>query len=160
MFLYHEVAALLRLRPTLRTQLTLLYAGPFFVSAVLLLSVPLLQTRESVPAGTQRGPGPVVQPGTDMSRILTLSAVALAAMIMVSIVLGWLVAGRAAPGTEPEGVRGPGVPARLGRPRGVRRGAPGTGVGRGRRPVHDRGEDDDPPPAGQARRSAGDPHGT
>ena len=33
------------LRRTLRTQLTLLYAGPFFVSGVLLLSVPILQSR-------------------------------------------------------------------------------------------------------------------
>ena len=38
-------------RWTLRTQLTLLYAGPFLVSGVLLLSVFVLQTRESVPAG-------------------------------------------------------------------------------------------------------------
>jgi signal transduction histidine kinase len=81
-------------RRTLRTQLTLLYAGPFFVSGVLLLSVPILQSRETVPAGIQSGPGPGMQPGTDMSRILTISAVALAAMVLVSIVLGWLVAGR------------------------------------------------------------------
>jgi signal transduction histidine kinase len=81
-------------RRTLRAQLTLLYAGPFFVSGVLLLSVPILQTRESVPAGIQNGPGPGMQPGTDTSRILTISAVALAAMVLVSIVLGWLVAGR------------------------------------------------------------------
>jgi signal transduction histidine kinase len=82
------------LRRTLRTQLTLLYAGPFFVSGVLLLSVPILQSRASVPAGTQSGPGPVIQPGTDAARILTISAVTLAAMVLVSIVLGWLVAGR------------------------------------------------------------------
>jgi signal transduction histidine kinase len=91
-------------RRTLRTQLTLLYAGPFFVSGVLLLFVPIMQTRETVPAGTQSdpsglsgpgsGPGPGMQPGPDMSRILTVSAVALAAMVLVSIVLGWLVAGR------------------------------------------------------------------
>ena len=81
-------------RRTLRTQLTLLYAGPFFVSGVLLLSVPILQTRESVPAGTQVGSGPVMRDATDMSRILTISAVTLAAMVLVSIVLGWLVAGR------------------------------------------------------------------
>ena len=81
-------------RRTLRTQLTLLYAGPFFVSGVLLLSVPVLQTRESVPAGPQSGPGPGMPPGRDMSPMLTISAVALAAMVLVSIVLGWLVAGR------------------------------------------------------------------
>jgi len=81
-------------RRTLRTQLTLLYAGPFLVSGILLLSVFVLQTNESVPAGTQSGPGPDIRPDRDISSILTISAVALAAMVLVSIVLGWLVAGR------------------------------------------------------------------
>src|SRR5262249_31064706 len=63
-----------------------------------------------------------------------------------------------APGPVPEGVRGPGVPARFGRPGGFRRGTAGTGVGRGGRPVHDRGEDDDPQAAGQAWRPTGHPH--
>lgn len=81
-------------RRTLRTQLTLLYAGPFFVSGVLLLSVPILGTRDTVPAGTQSGPGPGMHSATDISPLLTISAVALAAMVLVSIVLGWLVAGR------------------------------------------------------------------
>jgi signal transduction histidine kinase len=81
-------------RRTLRTQLTLLYAGPFFVSGVLLLSVFILQSGDSVPAGTQIGPAPGMQPDRDISPILTISAVALAAMVLVSILLGWLVAGR------------------------------------------------------------------
>jgi signal transduction histidine kinase len=81
-------------RRTLRTQLTLLYAGPFFVSGALLLSVFALQTRETVPAGSQIGPGPGVRPDRDLSPILTISAVALAALVLVAVVLGWVVAGR------------------------------------------------------------------
>jgi signal transduction histidine kinase len=81
-------------RWTLRTQLTLLYAGPFFVSGVLLLAVPILGTNDTGPAGTQSGPGPGMHSDTDMSPLLTISAIALAAMVLVSIVLGWLVAGR------------------------------------------------------------------
>ena len=81
-------------RRTLRSQLTLLYAGPFFVSGVLLLSIPILQFNDTVPAQNQNGSGPGTQSDTDMSGILQISAVALAAMVLVSIVLGWLVAGR------------------------------------------------------------------
>jgi signal transduction histidine kinase len=85
-----------RLRRTLRAQLTLLYAGPFFVSVLLLLSVPLLRTNDTVPVETQPGPGPV--PGLDTStvepRILPVSVFGIAMMIVVSLVLGWLVAGR------------------------------------------------------------------
>ncbi len=68
------------------------------------------------------------------------------------------VPGRAAARAQPEGVRRPGVPARRRRPAGLGRGTARTGLGRGRRPVHHRGEDDDPPAAGQARRPAGHPH--
>lgn len=82
------------LRWTLRTQLTLLYAGPFLVSGVLLLSVPILQTRQSVPVGVPPGLGTSAPRGPDTSRLLAVSAVALAAMVMISIILGWLVAGR------------------------------------------------------------------
>jgi signal transduction histidine kinase len=81
-------------RWTLRTRLTLLYAGPFFVSGVLLLSVPILGTNDTAPAGTQSGPGPGTHSATDMSPLLIISAIALAAMVLVSVVLGWLVAGR------------------------------------------------------------------
>ena len=46
--------------------------------------------------------------------------------------------GRTAAGAEPEGVRRPGAAARRRRRRGVLRGDPRTGVGRGRRPVQHR----------------------
>ena len=45
-----------------------------------------------------------------------------------------------------------------GGPGGLRRGTARTGLGRGGRPVHHRGQDHHPPAAGQARRPAGHPH--
>ena len=61
---------------------------------------------------------------------------------------------RAAAGPQRQGVRRPGVPARPRRPGCVRRGTAGAGLGRGRRPVHHRGQEDHVPAAGQARRPA------
>lgn len=80
-------------RRTLRTQLTLLYAVPFFLSGAALLTIPILQVRESVPAGTQSGPGPGPS-NSHLSPVLTASVLGLAAMVVVSVVLGWLIAGR------------------------------------------------------------------
>jgi signal transduction histidine kinase len=78
----------------LRTQLTLLYAGPFFASGAALLAIPILQSNQTVPAGIQGPPEPGAPPGADLSRLLTASALGLAVMVVVSLVLGWLVAGR------------------------------------------------------------------
>src|SRR4029453_10634004 len=76
------------MRLTLRAQLTLLYAVPFFVSGAALLAVPLLGTKVSVPAGSTAGPEvPVPQP-------LVGSTIGLAVVAVVSLVLGWLIAGR------------------------------------------------------------------
>jgi signal transduction histidine kinase len=77
-------------RRTLRTQLMLLYAGPFFVAGAALLTVPLLGVRESVPAGTSSAPEPA---RVTQFPFVTWS-VSLAALVLVSIALGWLVAGR------------------------------------------------------------------
>ena len=54
MFLYREVASLVRLRPTLRTQLTLLYGGLLAAlgGSLVFLLVPL-QGSASVQAGPQ-----------------------------------------------------------------------------------------------------------
>ena len=57
---------------------------------------------------------------------------------------------------EPEGVRAARVPARRRWPGRFGGGAPRQGVGRGGRPVHQHGEDDDRAAALKARRSAGD----
>jgi signal transduction histidine kinase len=76
------------MRLTLRMQLTLLYAVPFFVSGALLLSIPLVGTKVSQPAGR---PGP---PDVTVHTPLVGSALGLAAMGGVSLLLGWLIAGR------------------------------------------------------------------
>jgi signal transduction histidine kinase len=74
-------------RRTLRTQLTLLYAGPFILSGALLLGVGVVQTRQSRPMGQPAG-------GEEIPHVLSTSAAILAALVLVSIVIGWLVAGR------------------------------------------------------------------
>ena len=69
----HKPASVLRVpRRTLRMQLTLLYAGPFFASGAALLTIPLLQTRNTVPASSQGGPGPSA-PGAPTSTSTTCS---------------------------------------------------------------------------------------
>jgi signal transduction histidine kinase len=93
----HKPASVLRVpRLTLRMQLTLLYAGPFFLCGAALLSIPLLQTRETVPAASQGNAGPSAPQGTDLHlhNLLIGSAVGLAVMVVISLVLGWLIAGR------------------------------------------------------------------
>jgi signal transduction histidine kinase len=80
-------------RRTLRTQLTLLYAVPFFISGTLLLAVPLAGVRESVHAGPDGVLTPTV-PATDVHRVFTNSAIGLAVMAVVSLGIGWLIAGR------------------------------------------------------------------
>src|SRR6266702_7198002 len=81
-------------RRTLRMQLTLLYAGLFFVSGAALLVIPLFRTRNSVPAGPQGNASAVAQHGTDVHQQVISSAVALAVMVLLSLALGWLIAGR------------------------------------------------------------------
>ena len=79
-------------RPTLRIQLTLLYAAVFSASGAALLAIPLLGTRVTRPA-VPSGDAVPVDPEVTYPP-LTASAVGLAAMVVVSVVLGWLIAGR------------------------------------------------------------------
>lgn len=82
-------------RRRLRTQLTLLYAVPFLVSGAFLVSIPILQGRESSPVDFQTGAGPgPPDPGLTMARLVTASSLGLAAMGVLAFVLGWLIAGR------------------------------------------------------------------
>jgi signal transduction histidine kinase len=76
------------IRLSLRAQLTLLYAGPFFITGAVLLAVPLVGARVSAPAGSEAPPEVTVhQP-------LVGSGISLAVVAVVSLVLGWLIAGR------------------------------------------------------------------
>jgi signal transduction histidine kinase len=76
----------------LRTQLTILYVGPFALSGLALLSIPLLGSSQSAPAGSAPEAVPRLQEHSD--RLLGSSAAGFAVMILVSVVVGWLVAGR------------------------------------------------------------------
>jgi signal transduction histidine kinase len=82
-----------RPRRTLRTQLTLLYAGPFFLSGVALLSIPILSVNDTVPAGSPTTLSRS-EPPDALGPLLNASAVGLALMVVISLVLGWLIAGR------------------------------------------------------------------
>ena len=79
-------------RRTLRVQLTLLYAGPFLVSGAALLALPLLQLSSTVPAHDP--PVGVPPQDTDLTPVFTASVAAFVAMVAISFVLGWLIAGR------------------------------------------------------------------
>ena len=94
MFLYREVAALLRLRPTLRTQLTLLYAGLLAAlgGGLLLLLVPL-QGSASVQDGPHAAAIQAALNATIRDKEI-IGAIALPAVVLLALVGGWLVAGR------------------------------------------------------------------
>jgi signal transduction histidine kinase len=94
MFLYRELAALLRLRPTLRTQLTLLYAGLLAAlgGALIFLLVPL---RGSASVGI--GPGAAAEAAAQNEHIRNVEIIgvaALAVMVLLALAGGWLIAGR------------------------------------------------------------------
>jgi signal transduction histidine kinase len=81
-------------RRRLRTQLTLLYAGPFLLSGAALLTIPILGTSQTQPVTPGLNPGPGLPPHAQLDRVLAASAIGLAVMVGVAIVLGWLIAGR------------------------------------------------------------------
>jgi len=81
-------------RRTLRAQLMLLYAGPFFVAGAALLTLPLLGVKETVPAGEPVPAGGPAPTDTSMQFPVVAWSLSLAALVLVSIGLGWLVAGR------------------------------------------------------------------
>jgi signal transduction histidine kinase len=95
------------LRPTVRLRLTVLYAGVFLLTGAALLTVSYLLVRNNLTADRTPveglGPG-----GTELRRVVMRAvaddalhrlrvqyAIALGAMTALSVLLGWLVAGRA-----------------------------------------------------------------
>jgi len=97
-----KVASWLHLpKRSLQLQLTLLYGGVFFVLCVALLAIaniPVLSGSSSVSIAVHPGPeGNAIasaQHGADVHRLVTGSAVALVVSVALSLVLGWLIAGR------------------------------------------------------------------
>ena len=94
MFLYREVAALLRLRPTLRGQLTLLYAGLLAVlGGVLLLAIVPLRGSASVEQGPHAAAVSAALNAAIRDKQI-IGAIALPFVVLLAIVGGWLIAGR------------------------------------------------------------------
>lgn len=76
----------------LRVQLTLLYAIPFFATGVVLTSIPLFGVKSSAPAGSAPSQPPETQ--VDSHSSLTSTAIAVAVLTVLSLLVGWWVAGR------------------------------------------------------------------
>ncbi len=90
------------MRRTLRLRLALLYSGVFLASGVILLA--LVAALFSASSTTRPGPGqsltsgpppPAPQQGADLHALLISSATGLTLMVVVAVVLGWVIAGRA-----------------------------------------------------------------
>jgi signal transduction histidine kinase len=94
MFVYREVISLFRLRPTLRTQLTLLYGGLIAVlgGGLLFLLVPLQGT-----ASVQDGPHAAAIAAALNAAVRNkeiIGAIALPVVVLLAVAGGWLIAGR------------------------------------------------------------------
>jgi signal transduction histidine kinase len=93
-FLYREVVSLLRLRPTLRTQLTLLYGGLLAAlgGGLLLLLVPL-QGSASVQDGPHAAAVAAALNAAERDKEI-IGAIALPLVVLLAVAGGWLIAGR------------------------------------------------------------------
>src|SRR5215469_10261365 len=94
MFIYREVAALGRLRPTLRTQLTLLYGGLLAAlgGGLLFLLVPL-QGSASVQDGPHAAAIAAALNNAERNKEI-IGAIALPTVVLLAVAGGWLIAGR------------------------------------------------------------------
>jgi len=75
-------------------RLAMLYAVLFFASGVALLAIPLLGVKKTVHAGSRGSAPAIAQHGTDIRQQVIGSAVSLAVLVVLSLALGWLIAGR------------------------------------------------------------------
>jgi signal transduction histidine kinase len=94
MFLYREAVSLIRLRPTLRAQLTLLYGGLIAVlgGGLLALLVPL-RGSASVEAGPHAAAISAALNAAERDKEI-IGAIALPVVVLLAIAGGWLIAGR------------------------------------------------------------------
>jgi signal transduction histidine kinase len=88
-----RLMAVLRIpRLTLRSQLTLLYAGFFLAAAIAALAIPIFTIRTSLPAGATASTIALVK-ASARDQVIR-AAVTLTALVAVSLPVGWLIAGR------------------------------------------------------------------
>ncbi len=94
MFVYREVVSLARLRPTLRTQLTLLYGGLLAIlgGGLLVLLVPL-QGSGSVEAGPHAAAIAAALNNAERNKEI-IGAIAVPVVVLLAVAGGWLIAGR------------------------------------------------------------------
>jgi signal transduction histidine kinase len=84
-------------RSTLRRRLTLFYAALFFASGTAVLLVPLLSIKDVIhvgPVGSAGNVTAVAQHDTDIRSLLFSSVFGLVVTAVLSVVFGWLLAGR------------------------------------------------------------------
>jgi signal transduction histidine kinase len=84
-------------RSTLRRRLTLFYAALFFASGVAVLIIPLLSIKNVMHVQHAGSPGSITaitQHDTDVRSLLFSSLFGLLVMAVLSVVFGWLLAGR------------------------------------------------------------------
>ena len=88
-----RLMAVLRIpRLTLRSQLTLLYAGFFLAAAIAALAIPIFTIRTSLPEGATASTIALMNAGVRAQVIR--AAATLTALVAVSLPVGWLIAGR------------------------------------------------------------------
>jgi signal transduction histidine kinase len=94
MFIYREAVSLVRLRPTLRTQLTLLYGGLIALlgAGLVFLLVPL-EGSASVQAGPHAAAITAALNSAERNKEI-IGAIALPVVVLLAVVGGWLIAGR------------------------------------------------------------------
>jgi signal transduction histidine kinase len=80
------------MRLSLRMQLTLLYAVPFFISGTALLGIALAGTNDTTPANATSPPS--TADASDLRPLFTTLGLGFVALVVVSIGLGWWIAGR------------------------------------------------------------------
>ncbi len=80
----------------LQLRLALLYSGIFLVSGVVLLAIAIVPIGSTTPVGAGSHGRTIAsaQHGADVQQLVIGSVVALAVLIPLSLVLGWLIAGR------------------------------------------------------------------
>jgi signal transduction histidine kinase len=78
---------------SLRTRLALLYGGVFLVLALAMLAIPYVSVSETQRVGSS-GPPVVHYPGRSLLPDLTVLLISLVVAVVVSLGLGWLLAGR------------------------------------------------------------------
>ena len=76
----------------LRVQLAVLYAGAFLATGVAVLLVPVLTIRQSIPAGADAAAIAQIEANTRAEVIR--SAASLGGLVVLSLLIGWLIAGR------------------------------------------------------------------